>query len=113
MQTKWYNYLVGHEYGHHYTRDFIEEPSDFNKSDPEGSLHPDKLAAEILSDRIGANISGLTRNESIQFHLWYEKREYPRLIKVYNDYLKKLGVTRIQIPSLGSVQFGIRFRYRL
>jgi hypothetical protein len=92
LQTKWYDYLVGYEYNYHY---------------------PDMVRNNFISDTLRSNAIELTRDQSIQLQLWYEKREYPRLLKIYKEYLKNYGIFVIEIIKPGRLQPGLRFRHRL
>jgi len=113
LQTKWYNYLVDHGCIYYYAINNRENMLDFNESNPESIRHPDIITDGIVSDKEGNNISGLTRDQYIQLQLWYEEREYPRLLKVYKEYLRSLGIFEIGIFKPGRLRLGVKFRHRL
>jgi len=59
------------------------------------------------------NSTGLTGDQYMQLQLWYEKKEYPRLLKIYKEYLRNLGIFEIGIIKPCRLQIGVRLRHQL
>ncbi|MCL2254442.1 MAG: hypothetical protein FWC09_08355 [Lachnospiraceae bacterium] len=111
-QEKWYEAIVGHEYGHRY----------INKNDEKiknsGHLDQNYISNEIISDKIGKNISGLTKEEYAKLHEWFGTVEMPRLIKVYSAYLEERGISdphfdpnENEADDSQRFQSGVRYKY--
>ena len=57
------------------------------------------MSGEIVSDKVAANISGLTRDEYIELFDWLINTELVRLHEKYVEYLSGRGVTE-GLPNL-------------
>jgi hypothetical protein len=92
LQNKWYLQIIGHEYAHHYANKFFE---DFNSLEPDmksdNPMSSNKVGNEILSDRIGNSIAGLTKEEYAKLTHWISVKEYSRIKDVYKAHLQSIG----------------------
>ena len=86
-KLKWYYHLIGHEYGHHYAKKYYEDLRADRELD---SMQPERIVDEVISDRIGNKIAGMTKEEYVEFDIWL-KDEYKRLREVYKNYLISCG----------------------
>jgi hypothetical protein len=93
IKRKWYEAMLAHELSHQYMMKYRESLITDKLTDDEIEMNivdPRKIADEVLCDRVGINIAGLSKLEYIKMQLWFED-ETSRLRDKYIAYLKTEG----------------------